>query len=214
MSDKPRSCTTSACSGRYRVSRRLLKGASAEPRDPAADAQRYGHYRIGEKNCLGWAMASRSRCNDQALHGGVSGVISVRDATASLTHVPEDSRRWQSAPSRQTGVGQQVTVATTSVGHAGCEASGGLTTAAPHGVSAVSKASSELTHVQLGWPGCSQGRRGGPILVSRWLQRSAAKRSTARRAITAAFSGQSTRLRSEHRARSRCCASPAADAER
>ena len=189
-------------------------GARSAPAQPAPDAQRYGHYRIGKENCLGWAMASGSRCSDQALHGGVSEVISVRDATPSLTHVPEDSRGWQSAPSQQTGVGQQVAVATMSVGRAGREASDGLTTAAPHGVFAVSKASSELTHVQLGWPSCSQGGRGGPILLSRWPKRSATKRSTARRAITAAFSGQSTRLRSEHRARSRCCASPAADAER
>src|SRR6185436_6155674 len=146
--------------------------------------------------------------------GGASGVISVHDATASLTHVPEDSRGWQSAPSRQTGVGQQVALATMSVGHAGREASDGLSTAAPYGVFAVTKASSELTHVQLGWPACSQDRRGGPILLSRRPKRSATKRHTARRAITAAFSGQSTRLRSEHRARSRRCASPAADAER
>src|SRR6185436_13197667 len=134
---------------------------------------RYGHYRIGEENCLGWATASRSRCSDQALDGGASGVISVHDATVSLTHVPEDSRRWQSAPSQQTGVGQQVAVATVHLVHKGREASGALTTAAPDGVFAVSEASFELTHVQLGWPGCSQGHQSGPMLVSRWPKPSA-----------------------------------------
>jgi len=208
------SCPTSACSGQSTRLRTGHPGRRDSCASPAADARRYGHYRIGKENYLGWATASRSRCSDQALHGGVSGVISGHEATASLTHVPEDSRRRQSAPSRQTGGGQQVAVATMSVGHAGREASGGLTTAAPHGVFAASKASSELAHVQLGWLGCSQGRRGGPILVSRRLQRSAANRKSARRAITAAFTRRRARLRRGHRAPSAGYAPAAGDAER
>ena len=76
-------------------------------------------------------MASRSRCSDQALGGGDSGVFAVFNATASLTHVPEGSRRCHSAPSRQIDVGQQVARATMSVGDTGRDACDALSTAAP-----------------------------------------------------------------------------------
>jgi len=76
-------------------------------------------------------MASRSRCSDQALDGGDSGMFAVLDAGASLTHVLVGSRRWQSTPSRQTWVSQQVAAATRSVGHTGRDASDALSTAAP-----------------------------------------------------------------------------------
>ena len=78
-------------------------------------------------------MASRSRGSEQALDGGDSVTFAVLDANASLTHVLVGSRRWQSVPSRQTSKGQQVAVATMSVGDAGRDASDALTTAAPRG---------------------------------------------------------------------------------
>src|SRR6185436_12563986 len=117
-------------------------------------------------------------------------MISVHDATVSLTHVLEGSRRRQSAPSRQIGGGQQVAVAKLPSVHKGRDASDGHSTAAPQGASAATEASAEMKHVLLGWPGCSQARRGSTMLVSRWPKRSATKRNTARRAITAAFSRQ------------------------
>jgi hypothetical protein len=84
-------------------------------------------------------MASLSRCSDQAFDGGDSVMCAVLDASALLTDVLEGSRRWQSASSWRVGVGQQVAVATRSVGHAGRDASAALSTAAPRGWSRWSK---------------------------------------------------------------------------
>ena len=82
---------------------------------------------------MGRVIASRFRCGDQALDGGDSGVFAVLDTMVSLTHVPEGSRRWHSAPSRQTVVGQQVAMATMSGGDTGRDASDALSMAAPRG---------------------------------------------------------------------------------